>query len=232
MKAILLAAGLGTRLRPLTDHTPKCLVSIGGKPLMSIWLDLLFSSGIEKVLINTHYLSEAVEDFISSSPYKDRIEILHEPILLGTAGTLLAAKYFINNEPILLIHADNLSRFSPIEFIRSHELRPPSCNMTMMLFKTDDPKSCGIVEIDRFGVVNKFHEKISAPPSNLANAAIYIIEPDLVKLMASMKTRPTDFSNDVIPNNLGKIFTFLNSDYHRDIGTLESFYLANKEYVD
>ena len=230
MKAILLAAGLGTRLRPLTYFTPKCLAEINGKPLLEIWLDQLFEAEIERVLINTHYLADKVNNYILNSPYRDNIDLLHEPVLLGTAGTLFAAGAFIGDEPVLLAHADNLSKFSVTEFIKAHENRPLQCNMTMMLFNTDDPKNCGIVEIDRVGVVHKFHEKLPFSTSNLANAAIYILEPELIRQFSVIYPMPSDFSTEVIPNNLGKIFTFLNSEYHRDIGTLESFRLANMEY--
>ena len=101
----------------------------------------------------------------------------------------------------------------------------------MMLFKTDDPKSCGIVELDELGVVVNFHEKSMNPPSTLANAAIYILEADLVREYQSLEPRITDISTEIISSNLGKIFTYLNSQYHRDIGNLESLRLANIEYI-
>ena len=231
MKAILLAAGLGTRLKPLTNVLPKCLVTISGKPLLEIWLERLFLAGVERVLINTHYLSNIVEDFVGKSEYKNKIDLFHEPVLLGTGGTLLACDKFIGNDPVLLAHADNLSIFNVLDFINAHNNRPPQCNMTMMLFKTDDPKSCGIVELNELNVVVNFHEKIMNPPSSLANAAVYILEADLVQAYQSLQPKVTDISTEIIPSNLGKIFTYLNSQYHRDIGNLESLRLANIEYI-
>jgi mannose-1-phosphate guanylyltransferase len=231
MKAILLAAGFGTRLRPLTNVLPKCLVTINGKPLLEIWLERLFSAGVDRVLINTHYLSNVVEDFVGQSQYKNKIDLFHEPVLLGTAGTLLACEKFIGNGPVLLAHADNLSTFNVLDFINAHNNRPSQCIMTMMLFKTDDPKSCGIVELNELGVVVNFHEKRMNPPSALANAAVYILEADLVREYQSKEPRITDISTEIIPSNLGKIFTYLNSQYHRDIGNLESLRLANIEYI-
>jgi mannose-1-phosphate guanylyltransferase len=130
----------------------------------------------------------------------------------------------------MVIHADNLSKFDVDEFIKAHESRPTYCNMTMMIFKTDDPKSCGIVELDEASVVVGFHEKSSEPPSSMANAAIYILEPELVLEYYSMNPRPSDISNELVPKNLGKIFSYLNTQYHRDIGNLESLRLANIEY--
>ena len=165
MRAILLAAGFGTRLRPLTDTVPKCLVTINGNPLLGIWLEKLFCAGVDRVLINTHYLSHIVEDFVDQSEYKSKVDLFHEPVLLGTAGTLLACNKFIDDGPVFLAHADNLSNFNVLDFINAHNNRPSQCNMTMMLFKTDDPKSCGIVELNEFGVVVNFHETSLSPHS-------------------------------------------------------------------
>jgi mannose-1-phosphate guanylyltransferase len=233
MKVILLAAGFGTRLRPLTNNVPKCLVPIKGVPLLQIWLDNLFNSGINinEILINTHHLSEKVVDFINNSKYRDKIIISHENSLKGTAGTVLENIEYIANEPVMVIHADNLSKFNVIDFMSAHQSRPIQCNMTMMLFKTVDPKSCGIVEIDQSGVVTNFYEKSSNPPSNLANAAVYILEAELVRDYQLLDPKITDISTELIPRNLGKIFTFLNTQYHRDIGNLESLKLANIEYI-
>ena len=90
MRAILLAAGYGTRLRPLTNTIPKCLVPIKGVPLLQIWLERLTNAGIGPFLINTHYLPKEVEGFAESSRYRDQVTLVHEPELLGTAGTLIA----------------------------------------------------------------------------------------------------------------------------------------------
>ena len=88
MRAILLAAGLGTRLRPITDTIPKCLVLIHGKPLLQIWLEKLTEVGIGPFLINTHYLHKQVEKFIEESEFSEQVELVYEEKLLGTAGTL------------------------------------------------------------------------------------------------------------------------------------------------
>ena len=89
MKAMLLCAGEGIRLRPYTSNTPKCLMPIKGTPLLEIWLDKLSNAGINDFLINTHYLSEKVNDYVNTSKYKKSIKVTYEKELLGTAGTLL-----------------------------------------------------------------------------------------------------------------------------------------------
>ena len=95
MKALLLAAGYGNRLRPLTNQVPKCLVPIKGKPLLGIWLESLTKAGIGPFLINTHYLAEQVYTFITSTHYKDIVNLVHESELQGTAGTLIANLDFL-----------------------------------------------------------------------------------------------------------------------------------------
>ena len=99
----------------------------------------------------------------------------------------------------------------------------------MMTFETDAPKSCGIVEIDQAGIVYAFHEKKQNPPSSLANAAVYIVEPSVLDFIGSIGKKNLDFSLDILPNFLGKINTFFNNVYHRDIGTLESYARAQIE---
>ena len=229
MKALLLAGGLGTRLRPITDSIPKCLVPIHGKVLLEYWLENLSSVGIDEFLINTHYFHEQVESFIQNSKYKDKVTLSYEKELLNTGGTLLKNKDFFQDEPFMLIHADNLSFCDFDAFIASHRNRPNGCEITMMTFKTPDPSSCGIVELDSNLVVQKFYEKVQNPPSNLANGAVYICEPSLFDFLESLKKENIDFSNDVLPAFLGKINTFLNDVYHRDIGTLESYALSQIE---
>lgn len=231
MKALLLAAGFGTRLRPLTDNIPKCLVDINGKPLLQIWLDLLEDGGVNDILVNTHYLADKVKKFLDLSLQKEHITVVYEEKLLGTGGTLLKNRSFFGNEPILLIHADNLSSFELAAFKHRHENRPVGTEITMMTFRTDAPQSCGIVELDEKGIVVAFHEKVTNPPGNLANGAVYILEPAIMNFLAGLNKEEIDFSNEVMPHFIGKIYTFNNEVYHRDIGTLESYAAALKEFI-
>lgn len=229
MKALLLAGGLGTRLRPLTYSVPKCLVPIHGKPLMEYWFDLLFNSGFESVLVNTHYLAQSVRDFVKNSKWSEKIVLVHEDVLLGTGGTVLANADWIGRSPILVAHADNLTKFDPLDFRAHHDRRPQSCCMTMMTFTTDTPTTCGIVEEDG-GVVKAFHEKVAHPPSNKANAAVYIFEPEVIDFLTLKAKDQIDISLEVLPNFLGRIYTYQNNQYHRDVGSLASLLAAEKEY--
>jgi mannose-1-phosphate guanylyltransferase len=230
MKALLLSAGFGTRLRPITDHTPKCLVTIQGKPLLARWFDLLFRHSVNEVLINTHYLPDVVRDFVAQSPWKENIALVHEPELLGTAGTILKNREFFANEPFILAHADNLTRFNVDEFIWAHQHRKPDVAITMMTFETDTPESCGIVELDQENIVIQFHEKSKEYHGNRANAAVYIVEPSVIDFLSSLSKEVIDFSTEVLPHYIGRIQVYHNDDYHRDIGTPQSLKQAELEF--
>ncbi|NQZ86970.1 MAG: nucleotidyltransferase family protein [Colwellia sp.] len=227
-KAILLSAGFGTRLRPLTNTLPKCLVPINGKPLLQIWLEQLTENGIEEFLINSHYLSEQVREFIENSVFKSHVTIFHEPELLGTLGTLKSTLDFWKDESVLVAHADNLCLCSWSKFQQQFFSKKDDVLGTMMVFNTDTPKSCGIIEYNDSGRVTAFHEKVENPPSNLANAAIYIFDPRVRQLIAQSTLKESDISLHLIPQLLGKLNFWQTDGYCRDIGSMES--LAKAEY--
>tara|TARA_E500000331_G_scaffold72430_1_gene67251 strand:- start:423 stop:1136 length:714 start_codon:yes stop_codon:yes gene_type:complete len=223
MNAILLAGGFGSRLRPFTNHVPKCLAPIGGKPLLGYWLDSLMDAGIESVLINLHYLANQVNEFVSSSPYCNRITLVNEHVLLGTAGTVKQNSEFFSEERGLVIHADNFCTANLAAFIDKHENRPLGTELTMMTFVADEPRTCGILEADEKGIVHGFHEKVENPPGNVANAAIYIFEPSVIQFISSSPPGElVDISKDVIPEFLGRIFATPADGLVIDIGTPSS----------
>jgi mannose-1-phosphate guanylyltransferase len=230
MRALLLAAGIGSRLRPITDTVPKCLVQIQGRPLLDYWLDLVFQGGIERVLLNTHWLAPQVQAHVMASPWVDRIDQVYEETLLGTGGTVLANRDWFQNQSFLLAHADNLTDFDVAGLIAAHEGRPTGHAITMLGFRTDDPSSCGILELDRQNTVLAFHEKVANPPGNLANGAVYIFEPEVIDAIAALERPVVDLSTEIIPNYLGRILCVETDGYHRDIGNPESLRRANSEF--
>jgi len=227
VRAILLAAGLGKRLRPITDNTPKCILPIKGQPLLEIWLSRLKKAGIGPCLINTHYLAKQIEDFVEASFYRNQVKLVNEFELLGTAGTLIANLDFFQNEDGLLIHADNYCLADFIAFKKAHINRPPECLMTMMTFRTNLPSSCGIVELDNRNVVIGFHEKIINPPGNLANGAVYILSAELLKRLSNDLCAATDFSTEVLGQLVGQIYSYETTELFIDIGTPETYAQAN-----
>ncbi|HRD75889.1 MAG TPA: nucleotidyltransferase family protein [Hyphomicrobiaceae bacterium] len=231
MRALLLAAGMGTRLRPLTLSVPKCLVAVHGRPLLDYWLDLLFGAGIDRAAVNCHWLAERVVAHVGASPWRDRVDLVHETELLGTGGTILANRQWLAGGPFLVAHADNLTDFNVAALIAAHSSRPIGCAITMLAFRTDDPRSCGILELDHRGVVQAFHEKVESPPGDLANAAVYIMEPEVIDFIAAKGRPVVDLSTEVLPHYIGRIAAVVTKGYHRDIGTLESLARANREFT-
>jgi len=229
LRALLLAAGLGTRLRPLTLHTPKCLVPIGGVPLLGRWLRQLERAGCTAVLVNTHYLAVQVEAYLQSwHSYTMAVHTVHEPELLGTAGTLLANQSFLSGCTGLLIHADNAMAEDLQPFLTAHHNRQAGCLLTMLTFTTDTPSSCGIVEIDDQHIAVGFHEKIKNPHGNRANGALYAFEPHLLDQLNRMAPPPSNFSTEVIPRLMGRIQTWHTDQAYLDIGTPEALVTAQQ----
>ena len=231
-KALLLAAGLGTRLKPLTNQIPKCLVKVGNEPILGIWLNNLSKAGCESVLINTHYLSTQVEDYLKEKEFGS-MEIItsYESSLLGTAGTLIKNLDFFVGCNSMFIHADNFTNTNLQEFMHFHinTTIPKKKLLTMMTFKTDNPISCGIVRVDSEGIVEKFYEKDKNEHGNIANAAIYCFDDNLIGYLLSMNKKIYDFSKDVIPNILGQIQTYHTNSFLIDIGTFESLMKARNQ---
>ncbi len=232
LRALLLSAGYGTRLRPLTLSTPKCLIPIAGKPLLGIWLKTLEKLGCEKILINTHYLANIVEDFVESYPKsKTNILTIYEKKLLGTAGTLLSNKSFFKGSKGLIIHSDNLTDANLNLIIEAHENRPKSCLLTMLTFNCLNPKSCGIVQINEDGIVQNFYEKSEIDHGNRANGALYVFDYELIEYIENNNiSNFFDISLDLIPILMGKIYTWHTTANYFDIGSHESLKIANKVF--
>ena len=226
-KAILLAAGLGTRLRPLTETVPKCLVPIAGKPLLDYWFDKLQSVGVRDVLINTHHLRDVVTAHLAhvSATRPFQIREAYEPKLLGSAGTIHANRDFADDaDECLIIYADNFSSVALdalLEFHRGHD--DP---MTMLLFHTPYPKQCGIATLDAQGRIVEFVEKPQQPASDLANAGVYVVDSAAYREMADRNA--FDLGFDVLPGFVGRMRGFPFQGYHRDIGNYEALKQADE----
>jgi len=231
MKAYLLAAGFGTRLRPLTDTIPKCLVPIHGRPMLSWWFDLFKKHGVTQVLVNTHYLHEQVRAFIKEYNKKDTgltVFEAYEPTLLGSGGTILNNRDFVSGEEDFLIcYADNLTDTDLSSFTGFH--RENGGTLTMALFHTNLPKQCGIAAVDENGLITEFVEKSENPKSDLANAGMYVATQKIFDFLEN-KAFPVDFGKDVLPSLVGKMYGWNTNSYIIDIGTMENYEKANKEW--
>ena len=227
--ALLLAAGYGSRLRPLTDSLPKCLMPIRGRPLLEYWISILQDLDASPIIVNTHYREQDVKRFIEKKSYRPPVITSSEKNLLGTAGALRENSGMLRDRTTFLAHADNWSQCYWKDFLEfHHRQRPDNTVMTMMTFRTDSPSLCGIVEIDNCGRVLNLFEKVDNPPSNLANAAVYLIEKEIYDFL-ERNPEVSDFSTQVLPAFFGKIATWENRWIHRDIGSVGSLVKAQAE---
>jgi mannose-1-phosphate guanylyltransferase len=227
MKAFLMAAGLGTRLKPLTDDTPKCLINICGKPLLAWWIELFVNHGVNEVLLNLHHLPEKVMAYINSINTDIKFTFYHEEKLLGSAGTLRENKKFVNGEKHFLIcYADNLTNYNLTEFINFHT--KGNYSFSMALFRTDKPSEKGIAILDEKKVITEFEEKPKYPKSNLANAGLYISSPEILDLIPEYEV--TDIGFHLLPQLVGKMTGWETDDYLIDIGIPSDLERAETEW--
>jgi mannose-1-phosphate guanylyltransferase len=227
VKAFLLAAGEGTRLRPITNHMPKCLVPIRGVPLLAIWLHICRKAGIGQVLVNLHAHADAVRHFLGQADQGVKIQIVEEPLLLGSAGTLRANRSWVADEEFFWIfYADVLNQADLRGMARLHEQRRPVA--TLGVYQVPDPRRCGIVSTRPDGVVDQFVEKPQQPVGNVAFSGLMIGTAAL--LDAIPDHLPVDIGFHVLPTLAGKMIAFPIDDYLIDIGTMENYQLAQETW--
>jgi len=228
VKCLLLAAGLGTRLRPITDSIAKCLVPIAGRPLLDYWMDRLRDAGVTEVLINTHTMAEQVRIYIERANRTGLVRITetYEPELLGSAGTIANNPGWADEaDQVLIVYADNLSDVDLGALLRFH--RSHDDPLTMLLFHATDPSACGIAELDPEARIVDFVEKPDRPRGDLANAGVYVVEAEAYRQIAARKA--LDLGFDILPTFVGRSRGWVWNGYHRDIGTLESFAQARAD---
>lgn len=233
LKAFLLAAGRGERLRPLTDITPKCLLPINGTPLLQIWLEHLAHSGIDEVLINTHWLHEKVHDFVekwSAGHSSMKIFLSYEPELLGSAGTIQTHRQWAGMDPFFIIYADNLTNFDLQKMLSFHRKnRQP---LTIRIYKGADPKRAGIVCLDKNDIVIDFEEKPLKPKTDLGAGGIYIADHRIFayypRQTGAGSSGALDLSYHVLPKMTGKMKAYASDEFSMDIGTPDSYAEAQK----
>ncbi len=232
MKAFLLAAGLGTRLRPITDTIPKCLVPVNSKPLLAWWCDLLERHGVTDVLINLHHLPDQVRGFVSGYEGSLRFHLVMEDELLGSAGTLYVnCDFVMNEEQFYILYADNLTDVN-LTALREFNTEHPM-QLTIGLFHAENPKACGIALLDEEGTITQFVEKPEHPQGDLASAGIFVGRSGLFETIEEGYVQgkyPYDFGRHVMPKLVGKMNGLLVDGYLRDIGTHENLERAEREW--
>ena len=227
MKAFLLAAGIGSRLRPLTDTTPKCMLTIDDRPLLDIWLESFSRAGVDEVLINLHHLPDVVCRHIAAYVGRPAVHLFHEPELLGSAGTLLANReWVVGEEFFLACNADNLTDFD-LQALIDTQLAHGAL-ATLAVFRSGNPSAGGVVETDSTGRVISFTEKPSKPVSDLANAGMYAFQPGVLDEIED--TMPRDIGYHLLPRLVGRAMAVPVDGYFRDIGTPDAYRRAREEW--
>jgi|SRR5215469_15098293 len=220
MKAFLLAAGRGTRLRPLTNTVPKCLLPIRGTPLLAIWLELCAQAGIDSVLINVHAHANAVKQFLGSRRLPVSIEIVEEDELLGSAGTIAANRSWITGEPnFFILYGDVLTNadLKSLQCYHDHNHEVA----TLGLYRVSDPSRCGVVTLNEAGIITNFEEKPAMPVSNLVFSGIMIARNEFMNWLPNAV--PADIGYHVLPQLTGRIAGYELRDYVKDIGTVQTY---------
>lgn len=223
-KAVILAGGYGTRLRPLTFTTPKAMIPLVNKPVIDYILDYLAGHGLKEIVITTNYLREQTIDYLSSR--KDlKISYPEEPSPLGTAGSVKNAGI---TETMVIIQGDNITEIDIGKMMSFHKAHGGL--VTIALLPVPNPSLYGIAEIENGGMVMNFKEK-PAPGecfSNLANTGLYIIEPEAMGFVP--EGRAFDFSKDLFPKLVPKkeVFGCVVEGFWTDIGGLDGYMEATR----
>ncbi len=235
MKAMILAAGEGTRLRPHTLKTPKPLLPIGGIPLIEHTLNWLKSHGITEVVINLYYLGELIKDYLDDGSWIGmKIIYSEEETLMGTSGGVKQVEDFFD-EPFVVFYGDNLTDFNLSEMIELH--RKKKASITVALFEPTNPAEYGIVKMNEANQILGFIEKPQTPilnlkPPLLANAGVYILENSILSYVP--KTGFSDFGYDIFPKLITAGVPIIGyplkpNDYFLDTGTIEKYEQANRD---
>ena len=227
MKAFIMAAGSGTRLRPLTDTVPKCLLPIQGMPLLQIWLENCRAAGISEVLVNVHSHAERIREFAGKQNGPVRVHVAEEKQLLGSAGTLAENRSFVaGEEAFFVLYGDVLTNVSLADMLAFHiKKKMPA---TLGVYRVPDPSQCGIVTADQNGIVRGFVEKPIQSASHWAFSGVMIAAPRIFDLVPAQ--RPADIGFHLLPLLTGRMTAYTITAYLLDIGTLNNYRAAQSSW--
>jgi mannose-1-phosphate guanylyltransferase len=229
VKAFILAAGEGTRLRPLTESIPKCLLPVRGVPLLEVWLRNCVRAGIDYVLINAHAHAGAIKEFAVTQKTGVRVHIAEEPRLLGSAGTLVENRRFVAGERFFFVlYGDVLTNAKLARMLEFHERNRQAA--TLGIYQVPDPTRCGVVEVDEGSVIQSFVEKPAHPASNWAFSGVMIAGQEIFDFLPDH--RPADIGFDLLPKLVGRMAAYRIADYLLDIGTLENYRAAQESWPE
>jgi mannose-1-phosphate guanylyltransferase len=203
------------------------MLAIDDRPLLDIWLDAFDRAGVDEVLINLHHLPDVVRHHLAAHTGPPAVRTVFEPELLGSAGTLVANRQWVDGEELFLAcNADNLTDFDLRSLVDAH--LEHGAIATLTVFHSPNPSAGGVVEIDAADRVIGFEEKPSQPVSDLTNAGMYAFHPSVLDEIDA--TPPNDIGYDLLPRLVGRARAVPVEGYFRDIGTADAYRLAREEW--
>ncbi|MEM3399966.1 MAG: nucleotidyltransferase family protein [Candidatus Micrarchaeia archaeon] len=231
MKAIILAAGMGRRLRPLTYGIPKPLLPVGGKPVIDYVIEnVMKCKGIDTIYVGVSHMKETIENYLANTP-RDGVKIeTISTLCWETAGdlkTIIIEKEI--NERIMVAYGDNVTNINTRELLKYHEKKKALGTIALFAVPWEEVERFGVAKLDK-GMIVDFVEKPKrkTAPSNLANAGYYILEPEVIEYIPNKKVK---MENEVFPRlaHEGKLAGYVyKPEYWLDIGTLSAYRKANR----
>lgn len=235
-KAMIMAAGVGSRLDPLTQEVPKPLVPIANRPMMDILFDKLIDIGVKDVIANTHYKAEKIIDKYKNSNLGINFNYIYEKELSGTAGGVKKCQFFFKEgEDFLVLSADGLSNANLEKAIKAHKKSKAIASIGIKQIAMEEIPNFGVVVTDEKGFITGFQEKpsIKEAKSDCINTGIYIFNYEIFKYIP--ENTFYDFAKNVFPDLLSKeikINTFNVDEYWSDIGTIDQYKQSTKDLFE
>ncbi len=233
MKAVVMAGGEGTRLRPMTANQPKPLLPVANRPIMEHVLRLLKKHGFEETVVTVQFLAALVRNYFGDGEDVGMfLQYATEEMPLGTAGSVKNAEDALKDSPFLVISGDALTDMDLTEMCRFH--KENGALVTVGLTRVPDPLEFGIVIADEDGRIQRFLEKPTWGQvfSDTVNTGVYIMEPEVLAEVSAKES--VDWSHDVFPKLLARgapIFGYISDKYWEDVGTLESYMKAQADVL-
>jgi len=233
-KVMVLAAGLGTRLRPLTDLISKPMAPIVNKPVMEHIIELLAKYGFTEIVCNLHWYPEDIKNYFGDgSKWGVSIAYSYEDKLLGTAGGVKNVEDFFEERTFLVISGDALTDIDLESLIEFHKEK--SCISTIVLTRVEDTSQYGVVLLDKDNKIYGFQEKPlgGEAESSLANSGIYVFEPKILKYVPEGKFY--DFGKNLFPDLLKKkisYYGYVHNQYWNDVGSLSEYQRGNFDALE
>ncbi|CAL9675023.1 sugar phosphate nucleotidyltransferase [Streptomyces sp. enrichment culture] len=234
MKAVVMAGGEGTRLRPMTSSLPKPLLPVGDRPVMEHVLNLLKRHGIHDVVVTVRFLASHIRNYFGDgSELGLNLTYAHEEQPLGTAGSVKNAERALDGEPFVVVSGDALTDVDLTAAIRYH--REKKALVTVCLTRVPDPLEFGITVLDGEGRVERFLEKPTWGQvfTDTVNTGIYIMEPAVLDHVA--ENASVDWSSDVFPRLMAEgkpVYGYVAEGYWEDIGSHDSYAKAQADFLD